>query len=118
MPVRAFLGLLGVPAGLVNFTLNLVAVDVEDTHGVTTHFREIALFEIDESLRDRQQCRNAAGDEVLPDAKPDDQRTGNAANDDTVRIFGIDNQQRIRTFELLDRLANGRNDQIEALDFR
>jgi hypothetical protein len=98
----------------VNLSRCFITVAIDDSNAIAAYFGEISLFEIDESICDRQQCRYAAGDIVLPIPQPDHERARDTADNDAIRIFGIDDKQRKRTLEQLDRLADSL-DEIEAL---
>ena len=98
----------------MNFALDFVAAAVDDANPVATNLGEVTLLKIDEPLGHGQQRRHTAGNVVGIVTEANDQRAGNAADDDAIGIFGIDNEQRKRALELFYRLAHGL-DEIEAL---
>ena len=65
MPVLALLRGLGRELGLVHLALDRVAVDGKNVDAVAGNLGDVALFEIDELLRDRQQRGHAGRDEVF-----------------------------------------------------
>ena len=83
-------------------------------HGVARDLGDVALLEINEALRDRQQRRHAARDEVLADAEADHERARDARHDDALGILGVEHEQRVRADEALHRQAQ-RFEQIVAL---
>jgi hypothetical protein len=112
--VRTLLGGIGIPLRLVNLALNGLAVRAEDVYLGAGDLRDVALLEVDETLRHRQQCRHAARDKIFADAETDDQRARNAAYDDALRVLRINDQQRKRAPEAGNRLLD-RLDQIASL---
>src|SRR5690606_35317940 len=73
-PVRALLGRFGVPLRLVHVAPHDVAFCIEYANGLAADLGDVALLEIDEALRDRQQRGHAARDEVLADTEADHER--------------------------------------------
>ena len=96
----------------MNLALDFVAVRIDDAHTVATNLRKVALLEINETLRDRQQRRHAACDEVLAVTEANDQRACNAADNDSIRVFGVDDQQCVGTLKPFHGLADSL-DQIQ-----
>ena len=107
MIVRCLFGRGAVPLGFMNFAVNGIAVHVHYTNAVAPNLGQVTLLEIYESLRNGQECRHAAGDEVLSIAKPDNEWARNSTYNDTARIVGIDNQQCIGSFKPLNGLTHG-----------
>ena len=106
VPVGALLRRVRAPLRLVDFAFYGLAVRTEDVHLAARDLRDVALLEIDEALCHRQQRGHSACDEVLPDAEPDDQRARDAADDKSLRILRIDDQQRERAGEAGNRLLH------------
>jgi hypothetical protein len=104
--VRPLLGRIRAPLRLVHLTIYGCAVRAEDIHFVARDFRDVALLQVDKALRHRQQCRCAAGNEVLTDAETDDQRARDPADDDALRVLRVNDQQREGARETGDRLLH------------
>ncbi len=90
------------------------AIAVDHPNAVAPNLGQVALLEIDEPLGHGQQRRHTAGDEVFAVAEADHERARHSRHDDAVRVFGIDDQQRVRALETLHRLADGL-DEVHAL---
>jgi hypothetical protein len=111
VPVGTLLGRISTPLCLVHLALNGLAVRVEDVYLAAGDLRDVALFEVDEALRHRQQRRHAARDEVFTDAETDDQRARNSAHDDAVGVLRVDDQQGKSAAETSNRFRH-RFDQV------
>ena len=102
------------PLRLVHLSLDRLAVRAEDIHLAAGDLGDIALFEIDEALRDREQRGYAACDEVLTNSEADDQRARDPAHDKSIGILCVDDEQRKRAGKACDRRLH-RFDEIHSL---
>ena len=87
--------------------LDLVAARIVDRERLAAHVGDVALVEIDDALRDRQQRRGVGGEEVIVLAQADDQRAAGARADDAARLARRDDGDRVRAGELGNRRAHG-----------
>ena len=94
VPVWPLFGRIGAPLRLVHLPIHGLTVRTEDIYFAAGNLGYIALLQVNEALRDRQQSRHTARNKVLADAETYHQRTCNAADHYAVRILRINHQQR------------------------
>ena len=88
-------------------SLDLVAACIVDRERLAAHVGDVALFQIDDPMRDRQQRRGVGGEEMIVVAQTHDQRTACARTYDPARLARRDDGDRIRAGELGNRRAHG-----------
>ena len=102
----AAVGGIGTHGNFVFLALHLLAIGVDDAHGVAGDLGDITFFQKDEALGDGQQGGNIGGSEVLTNANTDHQRRTHACDHQAVRAFGISHGQAIGAGQRTHNRAN------------
>ena len=80
---------------------NHFAVTVVNYHTDTGQVGDIAIFQEDESLGNRQQRGNVGSDKIFADTNSDHQRTATPRGNQAIGFCGTDHTQCISTFQVL-----------------
>ena len=98
----------------MDFATGFVAFGIDDAYAVASNLGQVALLQVNKLLCHRQKRGHTTGDEILAVTDTDDERTCDTTYYNPVRIFSVDDQQRIGTFKSLHCFANS-FDEIHAL---
>ena len=85
---------------MLTFFCMLGRVEVDDAVAVGLEHGDIAVVEVDDLPRVRENGGHVARDEVLAVAEPDEQRAALARGDDLVRVVARDDRDAVRAFDL------------------
>ncbi len=106
MRVSAALDLREVPVDVRNLLLDLDRVHVDDAVAIGLQDGHLAVFEIDDLARMRENRRDVAGDEVLVFAQSEEQRASLARGDDLVGVDARDHRDAVRPLDLKQRFEH------------
>ena len=115
MPVRTLFRRVGGPLRLVHGPSDRLALRVEDVDAVARDLREIALLEIDETLRHGQERGHAARDEVLADAETDHERARDPRDDDALGVFRVEHEEGVGADEAAHGQPHGLDEVVAIL---
>ena len=103
----AALDLVQIPVDLADAALELLRALIENRVAVARQHRDIAVVEIDDFARLRQNRRDVAGDVVLAVAEADEKRAALPRRDDLVLVLAGDDRDSVGAFDLPEGFDHG-----------